>query len=132
MNLHAIVSGNIAAINPPIKGMVSVSTGYTTSPDGTRVPTYRNYYDVSLQVQSLTFRDIMQINGLNLNGTRRAIYLYGTVDGLVRSENKGGDLITIEYGVHKGVWIVATVLEQWGDGNVPAWVKVAATLQDGA
>lgn len=82
---------------------------------------------VKAQVQALTFRDLTQIDGLNLQGTRRGIYLFGKVDGLVRAENKGGDLIAIADGVHAGIWLVAMVLEQW-----PGWVKVAATQQNGA
>ena len=79
-------------------------------------------FSLQAQVQALTFRDIVQIEGLNLQGTRRAIYLSGRVDGLVRSLNKGGDLITLPDG---SVWLVAMVLEQW-----PDWVKCAATLQN--
>lgn len=77
------------------------------------------------QVQPLTWRDIQQIDGLNLEGTRRKIYLFGAVDGLVRPKRKGGDLITIATGgVNDGIWLVAQVLEQY-----PDWVSAAITLQ---
>lgn len=79
---------------------------------------------VMAQVQALTFRDLQQIDGLNLQGTRRAIYLYGKVQGINRAENKGGDLITVAAGDAAGKWLVAEVLEQW-----PDWVKVACTQQ---
>jgi len=82
------------------------------------------------QVQALTFRDLTQISGLNLNGTRRAIYLSGNVDGVVRPDMKGGDLLTFPDG---SVWLVAMQLEAWGAaGSTDVWSKVAATLQDGA
>jgi hypothetical protein len=81
-------------------------------------------FSLSAQIQALAFRDIVQIEGLNLQGTRRAIYLSGEIDGLVRADNKGGDLITFSNG---GVWLTAMVLEQW-----PDWVKVAATFQNSA
>lgn len=79
---------------------------------------------VLAQVQPLTYRDIQQVDGLNLQGTRRAIYLNGFIDGLIRSSNKGGDLVTLPDGT---VWLVAIVLEHWDSG----WCKVAATLQNG-
>lgn len=84
-------------------------------------------FNVRAQVQALSFKDLTQIDGLNLNGTKRAIYVNNRLDGIVRPDGKGGDLITIPSGVSKGVWLIAMVLEQW-----PDWCKVVATLQDGA
>jgi len=130
MKLHGVVSGNIQAVNPFITGTVKISTGNTTNADGSRTPTYAEVDGVTMQVQALTFRDIQQIDGLNLQGTRRAIYLYGEIDGLVRPTNQGGDLIIIASGVHAGTWLVALVLEQWGDGTPASWCKVACTLQN--
>jgi hypothetical protein len=127
MNLHGIVSGLIGAVNPHVPATLLVSTGFTVDDDGKRIPTYAAPVTVTAQVQALTFRDIMQVDGLNLQGTRRAIYLYGEVDGLVRVSQRGGDLITLADGPNVGVWLVAQVLEQW-----PDWCKVAATLQNGA
>lgn len=130
MNLHAIAFANTRAVNPQQTLIVQVSTGNATNADGTRTPTYAAPVTVLGDVQALTYKDIQQISGLNLNGTRRAIYLNGEVDGLVRVENKGGDLITDQYG---NVWLVALVLEQWSDvGPVPSWVKCAVTLQNGS
>ena len=76
------------------------------------------------QVQAMTAGDLRQVEGLNLNGTKRGIYLDGSINGVVRVYLKGGDLITFPDG---STWLVAMVLEQW-----PDWCKVAATLQDGA
>lgn len=125
MNLHAIVSPYIGAVNPQTPAVLQISDGWTTAPDFSRVPRYRiPTIDVLAQVQPLTSGDLRQIEGLNLQGYKRGIYLSGKLDGLVRVENKGGDLITIAKGFHAGVWLVATVLEQY------EWVKVAATLQN--
>jgi len=124
MNLHGIARGAISAVNPFVRAQVQVSTGYTTAPGAKRTPQYAPGVMVRVQVQALTFRDIQQIDGLNLQGTRRAIYIDGNIDGLVRPLNKGGDLITLDDG---SVWLVAMVLEAW-----PDWCKVAVTLQDGA
>lgn len=75
------------------------------------------------QVQPLQYKDIQLMDGLNLQGTRRKFYLFGAVDGLVRPDNKGGDLITDP---DNNVWLVATVSEQWSR----SWVAALATLQN--
>lgn len=127
MNLNAAVSGAISAINPRIPLSIQVSTGNATDSTHKLVPTYAAPVTVPGQVQPLTWRDLQQLDGLNLQGTRVAIYLNGAVDGLVRVTNKGGDLISINSGVHAGVWLVALVLEAW-----PDWTKCACTLQNGS
>jgi hypothetical protein len=99
-----------------------VSRGHTTADDGTQTPAYAPPVDRWGQVQSLQYNDIMQLAGLNIQGEKRAIYIEGQLDGLVRAENKGGDLITTRDG---RVWLVVLVLEHW-----PDWTKVAVTLQD--
>lgn len=125
MNLHGIASGAIGAVNPFITGTVQVSTSNTVDENFKPVPAYTTFDNVSMQVQALTFRDLQMVDGLNLNGTRRAIYMNGRADGVVRSLMKGGDLITIADGINAGVWLVALTLEQW-----PDWTKVAVTLQN--
>lgn len=127
MNLHGIVARAIGVVNPFVPGTIQISTGYTTGTDGVRIPTYNTLSNVPMQVQAETYKDIQQLDGLNLNGTRRVIYINGKVDGLVRSTNKGGDLITLTDGPNAGVWLVVMVLEQW-----PDWCKVAVTLQNGS
>lgn len=113
----------------------TIITGYGTGSGGTGTYTVNNAQTlasvamttsltVSAQVQPLTFGDIQQLDGLNIQGTRRAVYFYGQVDGLVRVDNKGGDLVTLADG---RIYLVALVLEQW-----PDWCKCAVTLQDGS
>ena len=77
------------------------------------------------QVQPMQYRDLMQMDSLNVQGTRRKIYIYGEVDGVVRSWLKGGDLITDTRG---DVWLVAVVAEQWKTN----WVAALCTLQNGS
>lgn len=40
MNLHAVVSNQISAVNPNQKAAIQFSTGYTTLPNGQQVPQY--------------------------------------------------------------------------------------------
>ena len=78
------------------------------------------------QVQPITWRDLQQMEGVNLGGVKWKAYLYGEVDAVVRPEKKGGDLIIISTGRHQGVWLVVQILEQW-----PDWCVCAITLQNG-
>lgn len=123
MNLHGIVRGAITAVNPDVTVAISESTGYTTSADFEQVPTYTTI-PAQAQIQALTGKDLKQLDGMNLNGTLRAIYFYGDVEAIVRVMRKGGDLITDS---NNNVWLVNQVLETW-----PDWCKVAVTLQNGA
>lgn len=123
MNLHAIVSSAVASINPSVEVKIYRSTGSTTQPDGTRVPTYSAPYVLKAQIQALTYQDIIQVNGLNIQGHRRGIYLSGDVESIVRLHGRGGDLIKFPDG---SMWLVAQVLENWSQDG---WCKVVATLQ---
>jgi hypothetical protein len=80
------------------------------------------------QIQPMTWRDLQQVDGLNVQGVRWKVYLSGEVDGMVRSEKKGGDLVIVPAGSrHAGTWLVTQVLEQF-----PDWVCAAITLQNAA
>jgi hypothetical protein len=82
---------------------------------------------VSIQVQPLAGKDLRQIEGLNLNGTLRKLYLNGSLNGTVRVSAKGGDLVTLTDGPNAGVWLVAYIFEQW-----PDWVAACCVLQNGS
>lgn len=127
MDLLRATAGAIDSVTPRIPASIKISKGYDTAPDGVQKPLYQAPVNVRAEVQALSYKDLQHIAGLNLNGTRRAIYLEGKFDGTVRVSQKGGDLITIASGPSKGIWLTALVLEQWAD-----WCKVAATLQDGS
>jgi|SRR3974390_41224 len=125
MNLHAVAGPVVAAVNPTVPLSVLVSTGYTQDSAGKQVPQYApETVSVPGQLQSLTFNDLQHLDGLNIQGIKRAIYLYGRIDGLVRVDSKGGDLIMTPDG---NTWKVVLVLEYW-----PDWCKVAVTLQNGS
>jgi len=126
MDLHGIVSGGIGQVNPYILGSIKVSTGNIQNPngDGTLIPTYVNVPQVPMQVQALTANDIKHLDGLNLQGVNNSIYVRGRINGLVRANNTGGDIITFPDGT---VWLVTAVIESW-----PDWCKLAVTLQNGS
>lgn len=95
MNLQGIAVGYIAAVNPQVSAILKISLGASQDANFVSTPSYRTVTGISAQVQAMGYKDIVQTEGLNLNGTRRAIYLNGEIDGLIRTENKGGDLVLL-------------------------------------
>lgn len=127
MNLNNIVSPIVAAINDWVTVSIQPSQGYATSGDGSRVPAYGQAVSMFAQVQPLLYRDLVQIDGLNLNGEKRAMYVNGDYQAIVRSSKEGGDLVTLQDG---SVWLVVQQLENWSmEGG---WVKVAIVKQNGS
>lgn len=125
MNLHAVVTGAISAVNPPFLGVLYVSTGSTKAADYTRYPTFTSFPKVGMQVQALTAKEIDHLDSLNIQGILRGVYMNGNVEGLDRPAGKGGDVL-----MFKGqYWLVMTVLETW---DTAGWCKVAVALQNGA
>lgn len=123
MNLHGTVRGAITAVNPDVVFTIQQSTGYSVNAAGRRTPLYATVTAPG-QMQAMSGSDLRQVDGLNLNGTKRSIYFYGEVDAIVRSMRKGGDVVIDPKG---NAWLVAMVLEQW-----PDWCKVAVVLQNEA
>lgn len=126
MNLHGIVAPAIGAVNPFVSGTIRQSTGYTVQPNGNRAPLYTDI-PARIQVQALTANDLAHLDGLNVQGTKRAIYLTGEAAGVIRDQNRGGDLVVFPAGTlpEGDTWLVTLVLEQW-----PDWVRAAITLQN--
>lgn len=120
MNLNSIAAGAVGAVNPQTKAMLSISAGYVTSPDGTQVPAYLRPKGVMLQVQALTGKDLAQLDNLNIQGSTQAVYVNGDVEGVVKPDGKGGDLLVFNH----QIWLTTAVLERWGQ-----WVKIAVIRQ---
>ena len=130
MNILGITAGAIATVNPQSLCQLQMSVGYTIGPDGTQIPRYETFANVPAQVQALSYTDLMKLGALNIEGTRRSIYLEGNWEGLNRQQAKGGDLITfpsLPGFPGPTVWLVALVAEWWQD-----WCRVLVTLQNGS
>ena len=122
MNLHAIASGAISAVNPMTAVTILESTGYTM--DGARqVPSYAAPVMANCQVQALSQSDLRHLDGLNIQGVDYAVFLPGRWSGVIRAKSKGGDLLQFR----GATWLVTAVLEQW-----PDWTRVAVTRQNGS
>lgn len=126
MNLQGLAAGMTAAVTPLQTITVQISAGYTTSPDGTQVPAYTSE-TFQAQVQALAFKDIQQMDAVNVQGVRRAVYVPAQIAGVIRVDGKGGDILVFpEFpGGQDRNWLAAVVLETWD-----TWTKVGVTLQD--
>lgn len=125
MNLHNIVAGAVAAINPMLLATIQPSTGFTTdSASFKQVPSYGPPVNILAQVQPLQYKDLLQTNSLTIQGRRVAMYITGDYAANVRAGEKGGDLVSLPDG---SKWLVAMELERWSPTS--GWVKVACTLQ---
>lgn len=134
MNLHNIVRGAINAVNPDIVGRWLESTaGFTQTPDGRPIPAYTDHAGVVMQVQALTGRDLMHVNFMSMQGVKRSVYVQGNVQGVVRPDGTGGDLLVFpqDIGGAPRVWLVVAVLETWTP-DAAGWCKVGVVLQPDA
>ena len=127
MDLRGLANGVTTTVNPNQTVTVLRSTGFTTGAGAKQVPSYAAPVSGPAQIQALDADDIKQLDGLNIQGTIRAIYLRGTLAGVVRPNQTGGDLVTIAAPAPvalRGAWLVVKVLESW-----PDWTKAAIVLQ---
>ncbi len=119
LNLHNIISGAIGAVNPFVLATWRQSTGYTTNADGTRTSATTDTV-VYIQVQALNAGELRQLEGLNIQGIRKAIYMDNRGQGVVRVGKLGGDMFKF-YGQ---TWLAVSILENWSQ-----WTKIAVVEQ---
>lgn len=129
LNLHAIVRGPINAVNPDTAATWRVSAGSTTDAAGHRAPLFTDSA-VSVQLQALTARDLQHPDFQNVQGVKRAVYMFGNAQGVVRPDAKGGDLLLFPQvqGGAVQTWLVVAVLETWSP-DAAGWCKLGVTLQ---
>ena len=107
MNLHGLVSMVTAVVNAPVQVTIKRSAGYEIGPGRKQVPSYDDPVVGMAEIQALDSKDLKQLDGLNLEGTLRAIYSSGNLSGVIRPESKGGDLIYTDGGTKE--WLVVKV-----------------------
>lgn len=120
MNLHALAGPAVGTVNPNKVAELFISTGYAKDATHKQVPTYSTVIMVTAQVQALTQDDLRQLQNIDQQGVSHTAYLYGEVDGVVREDNRGGDVLVFDGWEH----LVVSVLEAW-----PGWCKVALARQ---
>jgi len=122
MDLRGIANGVTSTVNPNETVNVLRSTGFTIGAGAKQVPSFAAPVSGPAQVQALDANDIKQLDGLNIQGTIRAIYLRGALAGVVRPNQTGGDIVKRKN--DSETWLVVKVLESW-----PDWTKAAIVLQ---
>lgn len=125
MNLHGMVRGAITSVNPDITATLYRSNGYTTTASGKQVPAY-TILSGSIQVQGVSAKDLEHTDFLNIQGILRTVYIKGNWAGVVRADQKGGDIMKFPQvpGAVVQDWLVVSVKETW-----PDWCSVIVCLQ---
>lgn len=127
MDLRGIANSVSNAVNPNMIVSVTRSTGYTVGAGLKQVPTYAAPVTGPAQLQALDSSELRQLDGLNLQGVIRGIYLRGVLAGVIRPDSTGGDLVIIAAPApvqYIGTWLVVKVLETW-----PLWTKAVIVRQ---
>jgi len=122
MDLRGIANGVSGVVNANEAVSVLRSTGYTIGAGAKQIPAYAAPVSGFAQVQALDANDLKQLDGLNIQGVIKAIYLRGALAGVVRPNQTGGDIVLRNNGSEK--WLVVKVLEGW-----TGWTKAAIVLQ---
>jgi hypothetical protein len=126
MDLQTLANPLAESVNPNVAVTIWASTGYTNTGAGLRqVPTYAAPVTGFAQVQALTSSELRQAEGLNLQGVLRTIYFRGKLNGIVRPNGQGGDLVAIAGMYQSRKWLVVKTLELW-----PTWSKALIVLQE--
>lgn len=122
MDIRGISNSIIQSVNPDEEVTLLLSDGYTIGSGAKQVPKYKTPITLFAQIQALDGVDLKQLDGLNIQGTIRAIYITGEMAGVIRPAQVGGDII------QRGsqTWLIVKVLESWTN-----WCKAAMVLQNG-
>lgn len=128
MNVFGIANAAVQIVNRNIPATWRRSEGYTIDEAGLQIPQYIDT-DVSVQSQAVSGDSLAFTNGLDIQGVMRSVYMYGNVQGVVRSDERGGDLLIFPQTPRDPaqVWKIVTVVETW-----PDWAHVIAVLQTDA
>jgi hypothetical protein len=124
-NVRALANKYIQVTNPNQKINWIQSNGYVTDDAGKRTPKTITL-TVDAQIQALSATDLKHIDGLNITGVMRSVYMYGNAAGVVRADQIGGDILVfpeVPGGCNKN-WLINQVIETWSD-----WCHVIVTLQ---
>lgn len=120
MDLRSIANQASNTVNGNVIVTARASAGYTIGAGAKRTPLYAPDVTGPANIQALDSVDLKQLDSLNIQGVVRAIFLRGSLAGVIRPDSKGGDLVIIG----GKTWLVVKVLESW-----PLWTKAAIVYQ---
>lgn len=129
INVRGAANAAIQVVNPNVPGTFYASTGFTVNAAKKQVPSYAAGVNVSLQVQAVDGPNLRHLENLNIQGVMRSVHMWGNTQGVVRPNQKGGDLLYFRETPLAGfkVWKVVKVVETWAD-----WSHVIVNMQTDA
>jgi hypothetical protein len=120
INVRGLANNIANVINDNCPVTILRSDGYTIGDGRKQIPKYEYPISGNAQVQALDHADLKQLQGLNMEGVYRAIYLCGSLHGVIRKTGEGGDLVKY----NNQTWLITKILETW-----PTWTKAVICLQ---
>lgn len=129
INVRVAANAAIQVVNPDVLGVFYASTGFTINAQKKQVPSYAAGVNARMQVQAVSAGELRHLEGMNVQGVLRSIHMWGNTQGVVRVNQKGGDLVYVAEvpGGASKVWKVVKVVETW-----PDWCHVIVNLQTDA
>lgn len=126
INVRAAANFAIQVVNPDIWGTFYLSTGNAPNAAFLQIPSYAAGVNQRMQVQAVSARDLRHLKGLSLQGVLRSVHMWGDKQGVVRVNQKGGDLLYFPQvpGGARYIWKVEKVIETWRD-----WSHLIVSLQ---
>ena len=123
MNLRSIANGLTQAINPNKIAIGRRFQGVTVGAGRIESPSYYPDEKITVQLQPLSYGDIKHMDGMNIQGIVKSLYInsasYYAVD---RKMTKGGDLFIID----GSTWLLVDMIEQWSESG---WTRVIINLR---
>lgn len=120
MNLRQIANNAITSINPNISAILKKYASETIGPGRKPVPSYLPDQNVTIQLQPISRGDMQHVDGLNIQGLAKVIYVNGNYFSVQREMEQGGDIFVI----NGEQWLVVEPVELW-----PDWCRLIAVLQ---
>lgn len=120
MNLRQIANNAITSINPNISAILKKYAGETIGHGHKPVPSYLPDQNVTIQLQPISRGDMQHVDGLNIQGLAKVIYVNGNYFSVQREMEQGGDIFVI----NGEQWLVVEPVELW-----PNWCRLIAVLQ---
>lgn len=120
MNLRQIANNAITSINPNIPAVLKKYAGETIGQGRKPTPTYQPDQNVTIQLQPISLGDMQHVDGLNIQGLAKVIYVNGNYFSVQREMEQGGDIFVI----NGEQWLVVEPVELW-----PDWCRLIVVLQ---
>lgn len=120
IKVRAIANSAIQVVNKNLPATLIANEGFEIIPGGKQASKLA-WYEISVQMQSLSTQDLEHLGVINQQGEFIYCYARGQIEAIRRAKDKGADKISfVAYGESEASeWLVTKVIESY-----PSWVKV--------